>query len=433
MLRTLLPNSAARVRVPLWIAGGLVLAGLLSLAAIVGTVQAEDAEAPFRRGINITRLFDTPKLQPGPARAYATPPFGPWRAQVSEAELTRLREAGFDFVRLPIDPGPLLALPDDVRSAAIDQVFDFVATARAFDFGVVLDLHNRPDNREWNADAILQSLEGEKFARLQRLVRDLAGRLAGRNDPRLALELFNEPQRECVRRQGPDWTVFQPRLVSVAREAGPEVNLVITGGCWSSVDGLASLDIAALGPTRHLFLMIHFYEPHAFTHQGASWSAPARDLAGLDFPIDPAKQEVARAATERAVAARRNLTGEVQERARKSAERSVENYHKRPVTPAKIAERLKIAADWADKAGLPRRRVIVGEFGVLRTGGIRAVADPDRARSTWLRVVVEASENLGFAWAVWGYDGAFGIVESTRNRKLEPFILEALFGSRSAR
>ncbi|WP_162915223.1 glycoside hydrolase family 5 protein [Desertibaculum subflavum] len=410
----------------------LVAAGLLSIAAIASRAHAE-AEAPFGRGINITRLFDTPKLQPGPARAYATPPFGPWRAQVTEAELVRLREAGFDFIRLPIDPGPLLALPEEVRSAAIDQVFDFVAAARAFDFGVVLDLHNRPDNREWNAAAILQSLEGDKFARLQRLVRDLAGRLAARNDPRLALELFNEPQRECVRRQGPDWTAFQPRLVAAARQAGPNVNLVITGGCWSSVDGLASLDVKPLGPTRHLFLMIHFYEPHAFTHQGASWSAPVRDLAGLDFPIRPAGREAARAATERAVAARKSLSDEAREKIRRSAEGSVENYHKRPVTPARIAERLKIAADWADRSGLSRRQVIVGEFGVLRTGGIRAVADPDRARSAWLRAVVEASESLGFAWAVWGYDGAFGIVESTRNRKLEPFILEALFGSRSAR
>jgi endoglucanase len=407
----------------------LALAGILSNAA-----PAIGAEAgPFGRGINITRLFDTPKLQPGPARSYATPPFGPWRNQVTEAELTRLRQAGFDFIRLPIDPGPFLALPDDVRAAAIDQVFDFVAGARAADFGVVLDLHPRPDSREWNAAAMLQSPDSEKFSRLTQLVRDLSARLASRNDPKLALEPFNEPQRECVRRNGPDWTQFQPRLIAAAREAGPSVNLVVTGGCWSSVDGLANLDPAALGSTKNLFLMIHFYEPHAFTHQGASWSAPVRDLAGLGFPIDASGRDAARAATAGAVEKRKDLAGDARDKARVAAERSVDHYHKQPVTPAKIAERLKIAADWADRAGLPRQHVIVGEFGVLRWGGIRAISDPNRAKAAWLRAVVDASEAHGFAWAVWGYDGAFGIVSEGKDRTLEPYTLEALFGGRAAR
>ena len=409
---------------------GLAVAGLLASGA---RALAAESEAPFHRGINVTRLFDTPKLIPGPARDYATPPFGPWRNQVTEAELTRLRQAGFDFIRLPIDPGPFLALPDDVRIAAIDQVFDFVTAARGAGFGVLLDLHPRPDSREWNAAAMLQSPDSEKFGRLTRLVRDLSAKLASRNDPKLALEPFNEPQRECVRKNGPDWTQFQPRLIAAAREAGPTVNIVVTGGCWSSVDALANLDPTTLGPTKHLFLMIHFYEPHAFTHQGASWSAPVRDLAGLGFPIDPAGRDVARAATASAVEKRKDLAGDARDKALVAAERNVDQYHKQPVTPAKIAERLKIAADWADRAGMPRQHVIVGEFGVLRWGGIRAISDPNRAKAAWLRAVVDASEAHRFAWAVWGYDGAFGIVSEGKDKTLEPYTLEALFGGRGKR
>jgi endoglucanase len=428
-MRQALPPLFPRRRTIVCLAVALCLAVLGILTAPPG--RAADTEAPFRRGINITRLFDTPKLLPGPERAYATPPFAPWRGQVTEAELARLREAGFDFIRLPIDPGPFLGLPDAVRSAAIDHVFDFVATARKAGFGVVLDLHTRPDSREWNAGALLQSPEGEKFARYEKLVRDLTARLASLNDPKLALELFNEPQRECVRSKGPDWSLFQPRLIAAAREVGPAVNLVVTGGCWSSVDGLAHLDPGSLGPKQHLFLMVHFYEPHAFTHQGASWSAPVRNLAGLDFPIKPEGRETALKATERAIEARKDL--KERDKAREAAQRSVENYHKKPVTPAMIAQRLKIAADWADRAGLPRHRVIVGEFGVLRSGGIRAISDPNSAKAAWLRAVVDASETHGFAWAVWGYDGAFGIVGNAPERKLEPYTMEALFGGRRAR
>jgi endoglucanase len=411
---------------------------LVALAALLAILQpdlglasgaAGDAGPKFRHGVNVTRLFDTPRLKPGAAREYDIPPFKPWRQQVSAAELGRLRGAGFDFIRLPIDPGPFLALAQGERDRALHHLFDFVAAARAADFGVVLDLHPRPDNKDWNAAALLRSLDGDKFERFKSLVVLLAQRLAERGDPRVALELFNEPQRECTRRDGPDWTSFQRELLRAVRAAATDVPVVVTPGCLSSVDGLAHLDADTVaGP--HVYLMIHFYEPHAFTHQGASWSPPARLLAGLSFPIEAGDRDAARQATDRWIAAPEGGASKATPEQRQFAERTIDTYFARPVTGATIRERLGVVAAWADRAGLPRSQVMIGEFGVLRSGGIRMAPDPDAARAAWLRAVVSASDELGFSWAVWGYDGAFGIVSEDAERKLEPFTLDALFGPR---
>jgi len=397
--------------------------GLL-FALAVGLIWPAAASAEFRQGMNITRLFDTPRLDRG---AYAAQPFGPWRQQVSESELDMLRSVGFDHIRLPVDPGPLLSVPEAGREGAIEQVFEFIAAARARDLGVILDLHTRPDSRDWNANVILQSLEGPKFEALMALVRDLSRRIAGLRDSRVALELFNEPQKECRRTKGPDWTLFQSRLLEAARAAGPEVGLVITTGCWSSVDGLVHLDLD-MRSDRNLYLMIHFYEPHIFTHQGASWSAPVRHIAGLDYPVDPAGRETSRKSTERWIADAKGMDQEVREEAKRYALRMADGYFAKPVGRAQIEARLGLAAAWADRTGLPRERVLIGEFGVHRWAGIRLAERPEQSKKAWLRDVVAVSRKFGFGWSLWAYDGAFGVVEDRPSRRIEPHTLDALFG-----
>lgn len=399
------------------------------LALAIGFCAPVAVAAEFVRGMNVTRLFDTPKLERG---AYAAQPFGPWREQVAESELRMLRSVGFDFIRLPIDPGPLLALPEAGREAAIEQVFDFVKAARAHDLGVMLDLHTRPDNREWNAGAILQTLEGEKFGRLQELVRNLSARIAPLADKRVALELFNEPQKECRRPNGPDWTEFQIRLLRAARSGGRDTGIVVTTGCWSSVDGLVNLDLD-MRADPNLYLMIHFYEPHTFTHQGASWSMPVRHIAGLDYPVDASRREATQKATSRWVDEQKGLAPDVREEARRYAARMVEGYFAKPIGRPQIEARLGLAAAWADRMGLARDRVIIGEFGVHRWAGIKLAAQPEASKKAWLQDVVSVARDLGFGWAVWGYDGAFGVVSDRPAREIEPYTLEALFGAAGKR
>ena len=385
-----------------------------SAVAALALTAAAHAASPFHRGVNVTRLFDSPQGSGGEI-------FAPWTNEISPAELARLRGAGFDFIRLPVDPGALIAASDPARAAAIGQLFDFLRAAQHAGFAVIVDLHPRPGG-EFGPGAILTSPDGLKFTQYTALAKLLATRLQASGNPRLALELMNEPQSECVRTSGTDWTVFQSRLYRDVRAAAPLLNLVVTGGCNSSVDGLQNLHLAGIRDQR-LFVMVHFYEPHLFTHQGAPWSALTRGLAGLVYP-PVASGEEQTLATSAAWAEQRRLPPDEGDAARR-----IRDYYGRPFDGTQIKDRLGIAAAWADRQEIARDHVIVGEFGVMSEGGgLGTDAAAMRSRAQWLHDVSHAATSFGFGWAVWGYHGGFGIVSDNAERRLDPGVMLALFG-----
>jgi hypothetical protein len=375
---------------------------------------AAHAASPFHRGVNITRLFDS-------AQKSGSEIFAPWTNEISPAELLRLRGAGFDFIRLPVDPGALIAAPDPARAAAFGQLFDFLRAAQQAGFAVIVDLHPRPGG-EYAPAAILTSPDSLKFTQYTALAKLLAAKLQASGNPRLALELMNEPQSACVKTNGTDWTVFQSQLYRDVRDAAPLLNLVMTGGCYSSVDGLQNLDLSGVRDPR-LYVMVHFYEPHFFTHQGAPWSALTRGLAGLVYP-PVASAEEQTLATSATWAEQKKLPPDVGDAARK-----IHDYYDHPFDGSQVRDRLGVAAAWADRQGIARDHVIVGEFGVMSEGGgLGTDAAGTQSRAQWLHDVSHAAESLGFGWAVWGYHGGFGIVSDNAARELDPSVTQALFG-----
>jgi hypothetical protein len=385
-----------------------------SAIAALALTAAAHAASPFRQGINITRLFDS-------AQKSGAEIFVPWTNELSPAELARLRAAGFDFIRLPVDPGPLIAAPDTMRAEALTRLFDFLRTAQQAGFAVIVDLHPRPGG-DYSPAQILAAPDSPKFAQYSGFARMLAARLQASANPRLALELMNEPQSACVKTSGTDWTVFQSGLYRDVRAAAPLLNLVVTGGCYSGVDGLQYLDLQNLRDSR-LFVMVHFYEPQFFTHQGAPWSNLTRGLAGLVYPPEPSAEDQT-FATSAAWAQQKGLPPDGGD-----AERKVRDYYSKPFDGRAVQDRLSVAAAWADRQGIARDHIIVGEFGVMwEGGGLGTGAEALRSRAQWLHDVSHAASSFGFGWAVWGYHGGFGIVSDNAARVLDPTVTQALFG-----
>ena len=86
-------------------------------------------------------------------------PFPEWRKTVGEKELADLKAAGFDFVRMPIDPSPFLS---DKSAALHDKLFDEVAASLDLitrsGLKVIVDLHALPagGNRSIGTSEILK-------------------------------------------------------------------------------------------------------------------------------------------------------------------------------------------------------------------------------------------------------------------------------------
>ena len=95
---------------------------LLILALLFGFAPANAATFHGKRGIS----FDIWTTWPEESRwddESVMFPFPEWRRTVGEKELDDLKAAGFDFIRIPVDPSPFLS---EKTSAIRDRLFDEV-------------------------------------------------------------------------------------------------------------------------------------------------------------------------------------------------------------------------------------------------------------------------------------------------------------------
>ena len=92
---------------------------LLVVALIAGTVTASAEPPTLRRGINLGDYLAYPQSRDWPIFR------GP-RAETSDEELRRLAAAGFDFIRLPVEPSPFLDRSPGETQVMEDRLVDFV-------------------------------------------------------------------------------------------------------------------------------------------------------------------------------------------------------------------------------------------------------------------------------------------------------------------
>ncbi|MDE3177533.1 MAG: cellulase family glycosylhydrolase [Pseudomonadota bacterium] len=393
-------------------------AALIGAGATLAASLARAAPAPLRlrRGVNAFPWFQLTREYPAPRRDYASPPFQPSRPVPSPRDLAALRAAGFDFLRLPVDPGPLLAAGEAERNALIDQVLGAVALCLKADLSVVVNLQANAATHYWTPARMTASTEAPEFPAYLALVEAIAARLPAR----AALEPINEPIGGCASAQT---RAVREALLARARKAAPDLTLIASGGCGGLIQGLADFDPASVARFAPLLYTFHFYEPYLFTHQGAPWMGERlyHTLTGVPWPGAAGSYEQ----TMRETRARIDALPEAQ-RAGVLAETEKVMQVYFDANPARpfIDGYLGAAAQWAKRNGVPTHQVLLGEFGALRKdaryAGARA---PDRAR--YVKDVRESAESFGFPWAFWCLFDGMGLMDE-RERTLDPAILGAL-------
>ena len=242
------------------------LGGAIALPAIVRAAP-RDSAMRLRRGMNLWPWFSLTREFPAPRTDYDWPPYQADRAVPTARDLAALRAAGIDFVRLPVDPGPLLAFSGEQRERLIRDVIAAIELASENALAVVLNLHVNEATHHFNSRNLVGVPNAPLFARYLALVRELATRLARLDPARVAFEPVNEPPQGCG---AADWGRIQAELLQAARLAAPQLTLVATGACGGMIAGLEALDPAPLADANIVYTF-HFYEPYVFSHQGAPW------------------------------------------------------------------------------------------------------------------------------------------------------------------
>jgi len=383
----------------------LLMAGLAAASAYAQTGHAGgsgSAYAPplafrraekLKRGINASQWF----AQVYDKRGYTAEHFQSW---TTAEDIALIKSLGFDHVRLSVNPQPMLnegmfnerepnKIPADYLAnldAAVKMILDH-------GLAVVIDLHPESDFK-----ARLAKGDGKDDDFVERVAgfwRALAAHYATWDADRVFLEIMNEPEFSDRYR----WLGVQMKLAAAIRQGAPALTIIAAGARWSDDDELVFQE-----PLHdpNVIYNFHFYEPHIFTHQGATWSAYSWHwLRGLKYPSSSESAE--RVAT---------LVPDEADRLQ------VIRYGREHWDAARMESEMKQAAEWARRRGVP---LVCNEFGVYRE-----YADPED-RAAWLHDVRTALEHNGIGWTMWDYSGSFGVVTKKDGKTVaDDAVLRAL-------
>ncbi len=346
--------------------------------------------AHLRHGVNLSAWFGgvwDPK-------GYTKEHFDTW---TTSSDIALIKSAGFDHVRLPINPQPMM---DAMRRGAGTEYYGYLdaAVKMILDAGLAVELDMHPDS-----DFKAKLSQDDFVERYADYWRGLAQHYSSWDSERVFFEILNEPEMRDPYR----WYGVETKLAAAIRQAAPTHTIIAPGARWDDDD-----DLVFLEPLRdpNVIYVFHFYEPHIFTHQGATWGAFYWHwLHGLHYPSSP--ENAGQVATELPEAPLRLY---------------VIRYGQDHWDADRIDTEISQAADWAKKNGVP---LICNEFGVYRRGvdqGRIYGADPeDRAR--WLKDVRTSLERHNIGWAMWDYSDNFGVAsKQDGNAVFDESVVKAL-------
>lgn len=401
------------------------IAGVAGTAISSGSSRVARSAQPLilRRGVNLWPWFSLTTEYPAPRTDYAWPPFQLDRPVPSSQDLSRLRRSGLDFVRIPVDPGPFLAASPKVRQMLVEQVMAAVADALRQDLSVVVNLHANAATHHWNVTRLIGGPDAPSFPAYRGLVGELAARLSRLDLGRVALEPVNEPPQSCGAQA---WTTMQEMLLAAARQAAPQLTLLATGSCGSMIQGFERVAAKRLAVFEPLLFTFHFYEPYLFSHQGAPWMSEIvyRSLNGVPWPASKGSLNASLAAV-RAQMARDKGRSEQEKRAAYAETESVlKVYFDAQPDRRFIDGYLGQIRAWGEREGIAPARILMGEFGALRSDQ-RYVAAAAEDRARYIADVRESAEAFGFPWAFWNAFDGMGMMDDV-TRQLDPPVVKAL-------
>ena len=369
---------------------GITCLILVTLLAGATAQTAGSAATAFTRakylqhGINASEWF----AQVYDKRGYTAEHFQSW---TTADDIALIKSMGFDHVRLSVNPQPMFNEREPGKLPADYVGYLDAALKMILDHGLSVVIDMQPDS-DFKARLSKDDQFVEEYADFWRAV---AQHYSSWDADRVFFEILNEPEFTDRYR----WFGVQAKLATAIREAAPAHTIIATGARWSNDDELVFEE-----PLRdpNVIYNFHFYEPHIFTHQGATWGVyDWHFLRGVPYPSTP-------------------------ESAQRAAQLEPDEVNRLPVIryglehwdAARIEAEMEQAAGWANRRGVP---LVCNEFGVYR-----AYADP-HDRNAWLRDVRTSLEKNSIGWTMWDYSGSFGVVSKKDGKTtVDDGVLKAL-------
>ncbi|WP_436714769.1 glycoside hydrolase family 5 protein [Roseiconus lacunae] len=232
----------------------VVLASLaLLLAAFVPDVTAQ-VVSPIKlgRGVNFGNMLEAPHE-------------GAWGLKADVGWFKKVKEAGFDHVRLPISWGyhTEKSPPFKIEERFFSRVETLANACLRADLKLLINCHHDP------------SLNEEPLADRDRFLamwHQISERFADLPNESVAFELLNEPHGKLGQTPA-TWDAMVVDAIRVVRRTNPHRTIVIGPVDYNAIGSLHKLTL----PNDPLIVVtVHYYLPFDFTHQGASWVSPMK-------------------------------------------------------------------------------------------------------------------------------------------------------------
>ena len=345
----------------------------------------------IKRGTNVSHWLSQSE-QRGEAR----------RLHIQEDDFARLKELGFDFVRIPIDEVQFWDEEGNKLPEAWDLLKNALDWSRKYDLRAIVDLHiirshyfNAVNEDDKAANTLFTSDEAQEG--LINLWRQLSEFLKDRSNDWVAYEFMNEP----VAPEHEQWNQLVAKVHKALRELEPQRTLVIGSNMWQGHETMKYLKVPE--GDKNIILSFHYYNPMLLTHYGAWWSPLCAAYKGkVNYPGVLVSKEDFDAAPA-------------------AIKDQLKPYTEEVWNIDKIREQFKDAIEAAKKYDL---QLFCGEWGVYEP------VDRELAYN-WYRDMLTVFDEYNIAWTTWCYDADFGFWDQQRHSFKDRPLVELLMSGKA--
>jgi endoglucanase len=289
---------------------------------------------------------------------------------ITPADFQLIHRLGFDHVRLPVDPAPLLdrAAANGLNANHLALLDNAVGEILENQLNVVLVIFPEDSYKS----ALSESPQAQQA--FVRFWQAFAAHYASYDPQRVFFEILNEPNVK-------DWPTLEEQVAKAIQLAAPGHTIIATAGRYSGLEDLLRLQPLSLDNVIYTF---HYYLPRAFAQQGADPKGAYPYPSQLPGSAPDGNQTLA-------------------------LQFQINEYAFEQWNPAHIASQIAYARKWSDLYRVP---VWCGEFGVdISSQDMSPGSAPGSMRAAWLHDVRVALEQNGIGWAMWDYRTPnFGLV-----------------------
>jgi len=312
----------------------------------------------------------------------------------AEDDIALIAAVGFDHVRLQIDPDPLVQWQAQVQwgggnTPFMTQLDRAVEMILDHHLSVIIDLHPQ------NSYKMALRQGATNVPEFIELWRDLAAHFASTDPEHVFFEIMNEPNQDDTYH----WQGIQNAVARTIRSVAPHHTIIADPDRLSTIDDLLAMEPIGLPNVIYGF---HNYEPHAFTHQGATWNSVLfQPLRQIPYPSSPEA-----------------ISSKLDQEPTLAGKYFLAQYGLERWDGARLEAMIEYAAKWSQLHHVP---VYCSEFGAMRR-----YAEPSQ-RAQYLHDMRVALEKNHIGWAMWDYQDSFGLVTKTNGVPTpDAGVLEAL-------